>query len=119
MEDRLPANSFCLKELDRLSRLGIVGKFSLKSNQFLIVALEEPLEDISLSFAPDTCPPSVAGYFEVEGNIYAIIKVREASADFDPSLTTLLTGRELQIVALVAIGLCNKQIANRLQIRPK
>lgn len=119
MAHQLPANSFCLKELAQLLRLGIVGKFSLKSNHFLIVALEKPLEDnqeSSLSFPFHTCPPSIAGYFEVEGNIYAIVKVQEASADLDSSLTNLLTGRELQIVALVATGLCNKQIASRLQI---
>ncbi len=107
------------KELAQLSSLRIVGEFSLKNCHFLILFLEKPPEDnqeAPLSFAPDTCPPSVAGYFEVEGNIYAIVRVQEASGDLDPSLTTLLTGRELQIVALVAIGRCNKQIASQLRI---
>ncbi len=119
MKDQLPTKSFCLQELSQLSCLRIVGEFSLKHFLFLIVALEEFPEDnpeSTLNSAPYTSYPSVAGYFEIEGTIYVIVRIQEAPADFDSSLTNLLTGRELQIVALVAIGLCNKQIASQLQI---
>ena len=34
----------------------------------------------------------------------------------DPSLINILTGRELQIAALVALGWSNKKVANQLQI---
>ena len=57
------------------------------------------------------------GRFTLQGFVYAIVSEAHDGAHADePSPATVLTGRELQIASLVADGLLNKQIADRLQI---
>lgn len=53
----------------------------------------------------------------VEGRRYRLVPLDEPSAsESRSSVADLLTGRELQIVALVAAGRVNKQVANDLRI---
>jgi DNA-binding NarL/FixJ family response regulator len=52
----------------------------------------------------------------VEGRRYRLVPVDEIQAVQHGSVASLLTGRELQIVALVAEGRVNKQIASDLHI---
>jgi ATP/maltotriose-dependent transcriptional regulator MalT len=53
----------------------------------------------------------------LKGRRYRLVPLDEASASHhEASVATLLTGRELQIVTLVAEGRVNKQIASDLRI---
>ncbi len=45
-----------------------------------------------------------------------IVNSRKVLIEVDDSLISLLTGRELQITVLVALGLSNKEVAKQLQI---
>jgi DNA-binding NarL/FixJ family response regulator len=56
------------------------------------------------------------GRFTLQGTVYAIVGEAREGTPNEPSAATVLTGRELQIASLVADGLLNKQIADRLQI---
>ncbi|MBE9212987.1 helix-turn-helix transcriptional regulator [Plectonema cf. radiosum LEGE 06105] len=70
----------------------------------------------------DLIPPEEADYYSVVGRIeikdqYCLImKAKDAIQISKSTVSDLLTARELQIAAFVALGYSNKQIANRLQI---
>jgi ATP/maltotriose-dependent transcriptional regulator MalT len=57
-----------------------------------------------------------AGEVIVEGRRYRLVPVDEIEVPWHGSVASLLTGRELQIVTLVAEGRVNKQIASDLRI---
>jgi len=61
--------------------------------------------------------PAAAKEVILEGRRYRLVPLDEASAPRRGSAAaSLLTGRELQIVSLVAEGRVNKQIADQLRI---
>ena len=101
-------NNFSLQPPNQLTKSSIVSKFFVKNFLFLIF-LEEDLENA------DGCN-SVVGQIEIEGQQYLIVEAKESLRHVDHSLVELLTERELQIIAFVALGWSNKQIAKRLQI---
>ncbi|MBD2564682.1 MULTISPECIES: response regulator transcription factor [Nostoc] len=98
----------------------IISKFFIKNSGFLIIAVESPTEN-SQQFTSEVMIDtisfcSVVGHFEADGNHYAIVKTQNTPEVIDPSLISILTGRELQIAALVGLGSSNKKVANQLQI---
>ena len=101
-------NKFCLQPSNQPTKSSIVSKFLVKNSLFLIF-LEEDLENA------DGCN-SVVGKIEIEGQQYLIVEAEETLRHVEHSLAELLTERELQIIAFVALGWSNKQIAKRLQI---
>ncbi|MFS0519422.1 response regulator transcription factor [Nostoc sp. UIC 10607] len=102
-----------------LSDSYVISKFFIKNSGFLIVAVESPTKN-SQQFTSeviiDTSSFPVVGHFEADGNHYAIVKTQNTPEVIDPSLISILTGRELQIAALVGLGSSNKRVANQLQI---
>jgi DNA-binding CsgD family transcriptional regulator len=70
----------------------------------------------SASRRPATQHAVTAGEVIVEGRRYRLVPVDEIQAPQHQSVASQLTGRELQIVALVAEGRVNKQIASDLHI---
>ena len=58
----------------------------------------------------------MVGQFQSDGHCYAIVKTQNTPEAIDSSLINILTGRELQIAALVALGWPNKKVANQLKI---
>lgn len=54
--------------------------------------------------------------FEVDGQLFAIVRAESPASDIDRDAADLLTERELQIATLVAMGRLNKQIADKLRI---
>jgi DNA-binding CsgD family transcriptional regulator len=78
------------------------------------------LSVMSLGDDPGAAAPAGSlelGRFTLQGTVYAIVgEARDDAHGGEPSPSTVLTGRELQIASLVADGLLNKQIADRLQI---
>jgi DNA-binding CsgD family transcriptional regulator len=60
--------------------------------------------------------PLTSGEVVVEGRRYRLVPVEEIPVVQNELAVRLLTGRELQIVALVAAGRVNKQIASELDI---
>jgi DNA-binding NarL/FixJ family response regulator len=97
----------------------IVGEFCLKSSYFLVIAIEALVENskrLTLDALAKTIPFTVCGYFDCDGACYMIVKAINSIDSIESSLANLLTGRELQIAALVASGWSNKQVANQLQI---
>ncbi|MDF5708727.1 MAG: helix-turn-helix transcriptional regulator [Nostoc sp. S4] len=97
----------------------IISKFFINNSGFLVIAVESPIAN-SQELTSDTIigPISftVVGHFESDGHCYAIVKTHNIAEGVDPSLINILTGRELQIAALVALGWSNKKVANQLQI---
>jgi len=64
-----------------------------------------------------TATPAAAQEVILEGRRYRLVPLDERSAPRRaPTAASLLTGRELQIVSLVAEGRVNKQIAGQLRI---
>lgn len=86
-------------------------EFSIDGESFAVVKLECDAE----------APHAELARFTVQGGIYSVVSdardVRQASARSPaPCAAQVLTGRELQIAMLVADGLINKEIADRLRI---
>lgn len=97
----------------------IVGEFCLKSSSFVVIAIEALAENsqrLTLDALIKTMPFTVCGYFDCNGACYVIAKAINTLESIESNLANLLTGRELQIAALVASGWSNKQVANQLQI---
>jgi DNA-binding NarL/FixJ family response regulator len=106
-------------DADHLPFSNTLGEFSIDKNQYLIVNVNAAENFKKSSFFPVASSQNLSEIirFEVKGQICAILLVgehhdREESSD----ITTLLTGRELQIATLVASGKVNKQIASELHI---
>lgn len=101
-------NNTCLPPSEQLSQSSILGEFCVSNSLFLII-FEEELENTREL-------KSVVGSIKIEGQQYLIVEANETLDNIEPSLAELLTERELQIIAFVALGWPNKQIAKRLQI---
>ena len=106
-----------------MENLSIAGSFCIKNGHFLLVNVSsgsqtERFEDNNNdenSNIHSTLHTEV-GHFENDGETYLILKSKTRLKGYDEKLTNMLTGRELQIVTLVALGYCNKQISNQLGI---
>ncbi|MEH1901842.1 MAG: LuxR C-terminal-related transcriptional regulator [Nostoc sp.] len=97
----------------------VISKFFINNSSFLIIAVEAPTENnqqFTSDIIIDAISFSVVGHFEADGHCYAIVKTQNTPEVIDPSLISILTGRELQIAALVGLGWSNKKVANQLQI---
>lgn len=97
----------------------ICAEFDLQSSRFEIVEIEA-LD--SGAFLDPACDDGLAR-FSIDGRSFVVR--RKASSGVAPNAMTptrpsklarLLTGREMQIVELLATGLRNKQIASQLNI---
>lgn len=111
--------TYLSQKLDRISNFNIVSEFCIKSFRFLVIPLEELAEDSRNTVsnnAPGKLPFSILGQFEFDGSCYALAYDPSIPETINASVTSLLTGRELQIAALIALGWSNKQVANQLHI---
>ena len=107
------------QKLDRVLNFSIVSEFWLKSFRFLVISLDELAKDSRNTISDNATgelPFSIIGKLEFDGHWYAIAYDPSITETIDPSVTSLLTGRELQIAALIALGWSNKQVANQLHI---
>lgn len=93
----------------------ILGEFQIDHQHFLIIGLENNLDNPFDASVQASNQYTDCGRFEVQGHLCAIVKVEQPNR-IDVDLTTLLTERELQIATLVASGRSNKQIASQLHI---
>jgi DNA-binding CsgD family transcriptional regulator len=66
--------------------------------------------------AEDTAHVAAVGHLQINGQTYAIVKAKEALDRIQSHLSKLLTERELQVAALVALGHSNQQVADRLKV---
>lgn len=90
---------------------GRVAEFRLGARKLSVLPLADPA---AAHLAPGG---RELGRFTLQGVVYAIVgELGEAPSSREPTPAEVLTGRELQIASLVADGLLNKQIADRLQI---
>jgi len=80
-------------------------EFSISGESFAVVKLERD----------DEAPRAELARFTVQGGVYSVVSDGEARSP-EPCAAQVLTGRELQIAMLVADGLVNKEIADRLHI---
>ncbi len=112
-------NKACLQALAQSIGLGVLGEFNLQGFKYMIVSFGNCSEDYA---EHDMIPSEEADYYWVVGRIEIqnqyclIIKAKDTFKVAEPTVTDLLTARELQIAAFVALGYSNKQIGNRLQI---
>jgi DNA-binding CsgD family transcriptional regulator len=97
----------------------ILHQFLVKNSSLSVVLVEE-LGDIQKQFATDASESgglfAVLGWFDLEGDRYAIIHTQLSTESSNLDLIQVLTERELQIATLVASGCSNKQIAHQLGI---
>jgi DNA-binding CsgD family transcriptional regulator len=114
MNETTFTNSSYAQQSEQFSKNSICGEFYLKKSKFLVILAEGD---------PQASPKStvnayglVVGHFQVNQQFYSIVQAQDQPRDPKPNLAEILTGRELQIATLVAIGCSNKQIANRLKI---
>ena len=97
----------------------VIEEFRINDDCFLIISLKDNSEinkEKFLHLSINNLEYSKVGEIEVNGNFYAIVKITNSVDNVEPSLTTLLTERELQIAAFVALGWSNKQVAKELSI---
>jgi DNA-binding CsgD family transcriptional regulator len=80
-------------------------EFSISGESLAVIKLEVDAEP----------PCAELARFTVRGRVYSVISDAEERAPA-PCAAQVLTGRELQIAMLVADGLVNKEIADRLRI---
>lgn len=109
---RLTARSMPDGSFEQVPSVKIMGEFTLDGHGYYIV------EDHTAG--TPSCSESIpealeAGYCEINGKTYTVMK-RDTVLETDRELAELLTGRELEIAALVAAGRPNKQIADKLHI---
>jgi DNA-binding NarL/FixJ family response regulator len=90
----------------------IMSEFTLDGHDYYIV--EDDTTETS-SWAERLPEAMEVGYCEINGKTFTVMK-REVVLETDQELAELLTGRELEITALVALGWPNKQIADKLHI---
>jgi len=96
----------------------IISKFFIKSSCFLIVSVESigsSNQQLASNIIIDNISFSVVGHFELNEHLYLIINT-QAITDVNDIIINLLTGRELQITVLIALGYSNKEVAKQLQI---
>lgn len=97
----------------------IIDEFRIDDDCFLIISIKDDSEitkEKFLQLSSNNLKYSKVGEIEVNGKFYAIVKTTSSVDNVEPNLTTLLTERELQIAALVALGWSNKQVARKLCI---
>jgi DNA-binding NarL/FixJ family response regulator len=116
-DQKSPANS--LETTSLIAPLKAVGHFLVSNVALAVVAasnLDESQEKKCSSAEETQASVAVLGWFQLDGNRYAIIHSPDLAnaEDFNPSL--LLTERELQIATLIALGYANKQVAHHLRI---
>ncbi len=104
--------------------MDIIFEFHSEKLNFLIISEQQFLNNevfFSRFNDDDECAFPIMGRFEIEGKNFRVIGIdlvrrKDAVQDLDDSMISCLTERELQIVALVAQGQSNRQIANQLRI---
>jgi DNA-binding CsgD family transcriptional regulator len=112
-------NKASLQALAQSIGLGILGEFCVQDSKYMIVNFGKNSEDYT---EQDIIPSEEADYYSIVGRIEVdeqfclIVKTKDIFKTLEPTITDLLTARELQIAAFIALGYSNKQIANRLQI---
>ncbi|MBR8840514.1 MAG: helix-turn-helix transcriptional regulator [Stigonema ocellatum SAG 48.90 = DSM 106950] len=108
-----------ITEPNQTCNFGAVSEFHLNNFHFLVIPLDQ-LTDSETTSASDRVPTekdfSVLGHFEFNGYPYAVIHTPNPSKTIDSTLMSCLTGRELQVAALIALGWPNKQVAKQLRI---
>lgn len=89
----------------------IVGEFRVGDNWYWIIKIRtDAVSDTEQSKNNVLCR------FDLNGQQCSIIQVASEATEEIRSLTELLTARELQIAALVAMGCANKRVARLLNI---
>lgn len=118
----LPKDSIGISPTDQITPLDglcTVSKFFIQESCFLVIPLE-CFADIASSHIDDeklySLVPSALGHLNFAGKHYIICNGQQEQPDQYHELMKLLTERELQIAALVALGWPNKQVANHLSI---
>ncbi len=114
--DKLPSST---SKANLPSDYQIIGKFCIDNFHFLVISVDEFTKDLATlldnqMIAND--PFAVLGYFGFGGKRCLIVNGRSISEDLAPDIASLLTERELQIAALIALGRSNKQVAHQLGI---
>jgi DNA-binding CsgD family transcriptional regulator len=93
-------------------RARIISGFQLDGDTYVLV--EQPLVTDTLGLGSFPGPIGV-GYCEVNGKTYAVVKL-DTMLELEHDLAATLTGRELEITTLVALGWSNTQIAEKLHL---
>jgi DNA-binding CsgD family transcriptional regulator len=94
------------------------GKLKLNKSQFEAILSKNNLKlrPKSELGAEDTVYGSAIGHLQINGQSYAIVKVKDTSNPIQSHLTKILSERELQVAALVALGHSNQQVADHLKV---
>ncbi len=111
-------NKASLEALAQTIGLGILGEFCVQDSKYMIVSFGKNSEYAEQDLIPSEEADyySIVGRIEVNEQFCLIVKTKDTFKSEEPTITDLLTARELQIAAFIALGYSNKQIGNRLQI---
>lgn len=94
------------------------SKLKLSKSQFEAILSKNNLKlrlKSELS-ADNTIHDTAVGHLQINGQTYAIVKAKEALDRIQSHLSKILSERELQVAALVALGYSNQQVADRLKV---
>lgn len=112
-------------EVNRVEYSKIISEFCIRNSCYRIIHQEDYKKNIqenSLRICADSIDLSSieiskpVGQFEVDGELYVIVLANQHFEHITPSGAEILTERESQIAALVALGHSNKQVAHQLHI---
>jgi len=109
---KLTAKKLRDEDFAQVHGIKIMSEFTLDGQDYYIV--EE--NSAGTSSWSESLPEAMeVGYCEINGKTFTVMK-RHVVLETGQGLAEMLTGRELEITALVALGWPNKQIADKLHI---
>lgn len=97
----------------------VIKEFLIENTRCAIVSLGKLLEASNhpdLHFSQESFPLPILGQFEIDRQLYAVVRTPSDALKKETELAQILTGRELQVTHYVALGWSNKQIAHQLRI---
>ena len=97
----------------------IVSDFRIDSSHFIVISTDDLSKVSEILAKNQRCNDYrslILGHFSYCNKYYLIVNAKGIFEDLEPDIAGLLTERELQVVALIAVGWSNKQVAHQLGI---
>jgi DNA-binding CsgD family transcriptional regulator len=109
---KLTAKKLGDEDVAQVPGVKIMSEFTLDGHDYYIVEENTAGTSSWLESLPEAIE---VGHCEINGKTFRVMK-RDVVLETDQELVEMLTERELEITALVALGWPNKQIADKLHI---
>lgn len=119
MNEATFSNSYYKRKLAQIIKNSDRSQLKLSKSQFEAILSKNYLKTrLKTNVAADgeTVYGLAIGHLQINGQSYAIVKVKDAPNPIQSHLTKVLSELELQVATLVVLGHSNQQIADRLKV---